>query len=325
MNRVAVPLDLPPPSPGGGEVFTLSGPTMGVRWTVKALLPPQVGPARAQGAVQARLNRIVAQMSTWEPDSAVSRFNRARAGTWMALAPEFFTVLEAALDLARDSEGAFDPTAGRLVDLWGFGPAGAAQEPPSPDAVSQALAGSGWRRTALDRAGRRVLQPGGVSLDLSGIAKGFGVDEAARTLEGLGARHYLVEIGGELRGAGTKPDGQPWWVEVEMAQPPLLVALSGLSIASSGDHRRFFEHGGKRYAHTLDPRTGRPVDNGIAGVSVLHPECMWADALCTLLTVLGPEAGMAHAVRTGLAARFVLRTQGGLEERVSPALQAMLD
>jgi thiamine biosynthesis lipoprotein len=301
---------------------------MGVDWSARALLPPGLDPERVRQDIQLRLDRLVGQMSPWQAASDISGFNRAEPGEWRVLPADFFAVLDGALALAADTDGAFDPTIGRLVDLWGFGPPGAVAAPPSDTSIDEALAQAGWRGVVLDRAGRRALQPGGVSLDLSGIAKGYGVDEAARRLEALGVTDYLVEIGGELRGAGAKSNGEPWWVEIE--SPPrtnataILVALSGLSIATSGDYRRHLEVDGKRLGHTLDPRTGRPVNNGVVAVTVLHPECLWADALCTVLSVLGANAGMAYAARAGLAARILAETDGGLRESLSPAFEALL-
>jgi len=331
MSRVAVPLDLSPPAarPRGGAVVEFGGPTMGVAWSVKAVAAPGFDAAAAQGEVQRRLNLIVAQMSPWEPGSDISRFNAAPAGAWMDLAPAFAHVLDAALGWARESDGAFDPTAGRLVDLWGFGPPGPAAAPPAQPLIDQALAACGWDRLALD--GARVFQPGGLALDLSGIAKGFGVDEASRALTQMGLGDHLVEIGGELRGEGVKPDGQPWWVEIaappDAALPggPIRVALHGLSIATSGDYRRFLDHEGVRYAHTLDPRAGRPADNGVRSVSVIARTCMDADALCTAIAVLGPVEGARFAETRGLAAHILVEDAGGLREVCSPALLAMLD
>lgn len=299
---------------------------MGVSWAVKALAPDGFDLAGAQAAVQSLLNRIVAQMSTWEPDADISRFNRAAAGAWMDMPPAFAHVLGRALHWAEVSGGAFDPTTGRLTDLWGFGPAGAVSEPPADEVLAQALSNAGWDRLALE--GARVFQPGGMSLDFSGIAKGFGVDEVSRALGVLGLADHLVEIGGELRGGGVKADGTPWWAEIEtppgVSLPAIRVALHGLSIATSGDYRRFLEHGGRRYSHSIDPRTGRPVEHGLRSVSVIARECVDADALCTALTVLGPGEGPGFAQAQGVAAQFVLDEEGEAVEILSPALQAML-
>lgn len=324
-----MPLGLTPDSvrPPSGEVLSLDGPTMGVAWSVRAVLP--LGrDGRALGeAVQRRLNDIVLQMSQWEPGSDLSRFNAAPAGASITLPNDFWTVLSYAARLAADTEGAFDPTLGRLVDLWGFGPARAAG-PPDHAAIRRALEDGGWRRLALEPATGSARQPGGLHLDLSGVAKGFGVDAAAAVLEAAGLDAYLVEIGGELRGAGVKPDSSPWWVEIETppdlerSPEPIRLALHGLSVATSGDYRRARIENGRRVAHTLDPRTGRPLADPPASVTVAHPRCMAADALCTALTVMGIDHGLAYADRGGIAARFVARDGG---ERFSAAFAAMLD
>lgn len=304
---------------------------MGTSWSVAALLPPDADAGAIGAGIQAVLGRVIAQMSNWEADSDLSRFNRAPSGSWHALPADAFAVLQAALQVARDSGGAYDPSAGPLVDLWGFGPAPARRAPPSPDDVQAARARCGWARIEIDAAGRRAWQPGGVALDFCAIAKGFAVDAVARYLCEQGLEHHLTEIGGELRGHGVKPDGMPWWVALEA--PPgagsddaqqTLVALHGLSVATSGDYRRYFDSDGRRYAHTIDPRTGYPASHALASVTVIHPQCMLADALSTALTVLGPDAGMAHARRHGVAARFLVRTANGFLEHLSPVFAAML-
>lgn len=330
MTRIAVPLDLAPQAVRApdGELVAFGGPTMGVAWTVKAIAPPSFDPAPVKAQIQSLLNRLVEQMSTWEPGSDISRFNRLPAGGWMDLPAAFHHVLARALHWAQASDGAFDPTTGRLTDLWGFGPAGAVVAPPASEALQAALDSSGWDRLALD--GQRAYQPGGLALDFSGIAKGFGVDEVSRALTYLGLTHHLVEIGGELRGEGVKPDGSPWWAEI--APPPGLdlpghsirVALHGLSIATSGDYRRFFEHAGSRYGHTLDPRTGRPIDSSVRSVSVIARDCIDADALCTALGVVGSQAGLKLAESHGVAALFLVDNGGKLKEILTPALEAML-
>lgn len=336
MNRVLIPRTLPAGLPGQRAapvaLDSLGGEAMGTTWSV--VLPQGAASPGLDGAIRAELDRIVAEMSHWERSSALGRFNDAPAGMWHALPAGFFTVLAYALTVAEAGGGAYDPTAGRLVDLWGFGPRAPdlphRTAPPRTDEIAAALAAGGWRRLQLDRTGQRALQPGGLRLDLSSVAKGHAVDCLALLLARHGIADALVEIGGELRGCGTKPDGTPWWVDLEpvpgMAADRTIVALCGLSVATSGDYRRYFHADGRRYAHSLDPRTGYPAANGLASVTVLHPGCMQADALSTLLTVLGPDAGMAYAARNGIAARFVTRADGdGLHETFSPAFAAMLD
>ena len=329
MPRVLVPaLTTPPARPVGGTVRAFGGATMGATWSAKAVLPATADLAALQAMVQRALDAVVAQMSPWEPLSDLSRYNRAAAGTWTALPSGAAQVLRRAIEIARASGGAFDPTLGALTDLWGFGPRPFAGAPPEAAAIAPLREAAGWKRLSLD--GDALFQPGGLKLDLNGVAKGFGVDQAAAALDRAGVRSYLVEVGGELRGTGAKPDGQPWWVELE--RPPAandaektLVALHGLSVATSGDYRRFFDHDGRRYAHTLDPATGAPTRNLTVSVTVLAGDCMSADAWATALTVMGPDAALAFAAAHDLAALVVSRGPGGLEERLSPALQAMLD
>ncbi|MDP2214266.1 FAD:protein FMN transferase [Phenylobacterium sp.] len=304
---------------------------MGVTWTLRAVTLPGLGPEVLARTVQGRLDAVVAEMSTWEPFSHISAFNRAPAGAWLDLPEGFARVMACALEVAALGQGAFDPTLGRLTDLWGFGPAGPVQAPPPSALIEEALASAGWRRLEFDARQGRLRQPGGLALDLSGIAKGFGIDLAARALLRLGVRHFLLEVGGELRGEGLKPDGLPWWVALERLEgeaaghTPVVLALCGQSVATSGDYRRYMIHKGQRLAHTLDPRTGTPSERGVACVNVLHGEAMVADAWCTLLSVLGAEAGLELCAAHGVAARFLVHTKKGLEERLSPAFQALLD
>ncbi|MGE0716237.1 MAG: FAD:protein FMN transferase [Alphaproteobacteria bacterium] len=297
---------------------------MGTTWSVRIVAPPGRPPARQ--AIEAALALVDRQMSNWRADSDIARFAAAAAGEWVALPEEAFTVVAEALAVAADSAGAYDPTVGPLVDLWGFGPGGTRVTAPDARAIAAARARTGWARIALDRATRCLRQPGGVALDLSAIAKGFAVDLVSGRLADAGFANHLVEIGGELKGEGVKPDGTPWFVALE--RPPgienaveSVAVLHGLAVATSGDYRRFFEAGGSRYAHTIDPRSGRPAADPPAAVSVLHASCMTADALSTALTVLGVEAGMAFARDRGIAALFVTRRG----EHMTPALAAMLD
>jgi thiamine biosynthesis lipoprotein len=335
MRRVLIPLQLDESQapPAGAELLHWQGRTMGTTWSVRVVVPRGLEAAKLQAQAQALLDGVVAEMSPWEDGSVISRFNRAEAGSWHVLPADFFAVLRAALALARDSDGAFDPSVGALVDLWGFGPPGARDDVPGDAAIDAARAVCGWRKLVLDEAAQRVRQPGGLCLDFSGIAKGFAVDKLSGFLRGFGLRHHLVEVGGELRGSGLRPDGHPWWVALEA--PPLaggvenpddtIVALHELAIATSGDYRKFFTVGARRYAHTLDPRSGRPLENDLAAVTVLHESCMMADAEATALYVLGPEPGLRYAEARGLAARFLRRCGDGFVETMTTAMAAMLE
>lgn len=327
--RIAVPAVIDGAALAGLDasagIVDLAGETMGTYWRVQLAAPSPCDRTALVDAIQGGLDGLVAQMSHWQTDSLLCAFNRAPGGGWTSLPRDFTAVMAAGLAIAELSDGAFDPTAGRLTALYGLGPNPAAG-PPSGVAQAAALRASGWRKLAFERlvgeqrAGR-LRQPGGLWLDLSGIAKGYAVDAVADLLAKRGLRHCLVEIGGECVGRGMKPDGEPWWVDLE-APPgwrvqPLRVAAHQLAIATSGNY--------VRGDHTLDPRSGQPVCNGIGAVSVIHREAMMADAWATALTVLGRQAGAALAVQQGLAAR-ILSSEGGLaREWLSPALLAMLD
>ena len=333
MRSVLVPLDIDLALPAAGSALRkLAGRSMGTSWSAQVLVPPGLR-ADLEAALQRELDEVVAQMSHWDDDSLLGRYNRAPGGSWHALPPQFFEVIDFALQLHEDTAGAYDPAAGALVKLWGFGPSGRHDAPgfqlPSAIEVASTLARRARSTPQLDRPGRRLLQPGGTVLDFSSIAKGHGVDRLGLCLERHGVRHYLVEVGGELRGAGVKPDGAPWWVEIEgvpgaaaAAQP--VVALHGLAIATSGDYRSYFDHGEQRASHTLDPRTGHPIANGVASCTVVAASCMVADALSTALTVMGANAGLAFADARGIAARYLVRGDGALSEHTSAAWRELL-
>lgn len=297
----------------------MAGAALGTTWRVIFV---GGGPSaeRVRTVVEARLAAVVGEMSQWEPGSALSIFNRAAAGTWLALPHDLATVVAHGLAIAERSGGAFDPTLGRIAALLGYG-AEPIDGPVSPASLDAAAADAGWRRLAFDPGARRLRQPGGLWLDLSGIGKGFAVDAVAAALLREGLHDMLVEVGGELVGKGLKPDAQPWWVDLELPPgcdlPPMRVGLHELAVATSGDY--------VRGAHTIDPGSGRPLPRRVRSASVLHPSAMTADAWATALTVLGPERGGEAATREALAARMVWQADGATHEWISPALRAMID
>ncbi len=335
MRHVLIPFEISPGAPAvGAQVHCLQGLTMGTTWSVQLVASADRQLDSLQAGVQQQLDEVVQQMSTWEPVSHLGRYNRAPAGTWHDVPREFLFVLRQALDVAQASDGAYDPSAGPLVNLWGFGPE--QKQLHRPDAAQLAAVRNcvGWQRVLIDPISQRVLQPGGAYLDFSAIAKGFGVDQVSRYLQQQGIDNHLVEVGGELRGMGFKPDCLPWWVALE--QPPtrdgssiavlseVVIALHGVSVATSGDYRRYFEVDAKRYSHTIDPRSGEPIQHGLASVTVIHPDCIAADALSTALNVLGVEQGMTFAEQRGLPARFVVRSSDGFNEHLSSAFTKMM-
>lgn len=298
----------------GAAIEIVSGTSMGTGWSLQAVSPP----AGAAEGVQAALDLVVAQMSQWDSGSDLARFNRAVPGVWHDIPAEFAHVIQAALAISRASGGAFDPGLGRLTEAWGFGSAGPVDRVPEDRPVVD-------RAIDCDPPARRIRRGEGAALDLSGIAKGYGVDLAAEWLLAQGVRHFLLEVGGELRGEGIRPDGQPWWVDVEMPPtssiPPWRIALHDLSVATSGNYRRGFSAGGRHYSHSFDPATGRPIVNTVSSVTVIHRDCTSADGWATALTVLGSKDAIDLADAEGLAACVVT----GDREYVSRAWREMLD
>ena len=295
-------------------LHSLNGTSMGTHWRVRVGNPQFLRLQTLRSAIEDVLASVVRHMSHWQADSTLAQFNRAPANTWHALPADLSTVLHAGLHWAQASGGAFDPTLGALVAAWGFGPHApldaADWRPASPHAIAQAQACSGWQRLHYHPE-RGWRQHGGLQLDLSGIAKGYAVDAVLLRLHALGLRNALVEIGGELRGSGQRPDGQPWRVAIAPVPaavgptpdaPPQAIALRDCAIATSGSLYHRHQWQGRSYSHTLDPRTGAPIAHALASVTVLHAECLHADALATLLTVLGPEAGWEFAEQHGIAA-----------------------
>jgi thiamine biosynthesis lipoprotein len=309
-------------------VTRLAGKTMGTTYgVVVADLQEGIDRRVLHRDLEGILGRVDAQMSTYRPDSELSRFNDAPPGAWVEASADTLTVTAAALEVARLSAGAFDPTVGALVDAWGFGPGPAAAPVAAGGLVSKIghdLVETRSRPPALSK------QRGEVRLDLSSIAKGFALDRIAAQLDGIGAAHYLIEIGGELRGRGRAPHGGPWRVGIE--QPVAgartvrrVVRLDGRSLATSGDYVDYFERDGRRFSHIIDPRNGRPVDHDLASVSVVAETAMRADALSTALMVLGPEEGLRLALREDIAALFVRREGQELAEQRTPALEPYIE
>lgn len=294
--------------PGGvhGTVESFGGHCMGTTWSVRAVCPQPDGAGALQADIALILETIEQQMSHFRDDSDLCRYARLPAGEWMQMPAEFAHVMRAALDVARASNGAFDPSVGAAIEAWGFGArrrfVDAGFQPPAEGVAC----GARWQQIKID-AEDMIMQPGGVMLNLAAIAKGFAVDAVSGYLTRLGLVHHLVEVGGELRGAGMKPDLQPWWVALEMpaADCPLSatrIALHGLAVATSGDYRRRYRLGDRLFQHTLDPRTGMPVSHALASVSIIHEECMMADAWATAIMVLGPVDALKLAERMGLCA-----------------------
>ncbi|MBC8338905.1 MAG: FAD:protein FMN transferase [Alphaproteobacteria bacterium] len=310
----------------GRPLSRLSGATMGTTYQISITdKPAHVNMERLAEDVENILETVNRQMSLHRPDSELSRFNAGEAETLTAVSGDTAKVAAQAIDIAERTNGAFDPTIGPLVDLWGFGAGGDGLKVPSADQIQKVRAETGFAtvqaRAAPPRLRKRARS---THLDLCGIAKGFGVDRLADHLEAIGAGYYLVEIGGELRGRGWSPRGGVWRVGIERpgtesGGAQRVVRLNGKGLATSGDYRIFFEKDGRHYSHILDPRTGRPVNHGLASVTVIAPTTMEADGLSTAMMVLGAVEGLKLAERETIAAFFITRQERGFSETASTA------
>lgn len=294
------------------EVPVLSGATMGTTYSV--IVPDLKNSDREalQTKVESALAAVNAAMSTYQPDSSISVFNASETTDWFTVPEHFVVVLNAAVQVAAASGGAFDPTVGPLISRWGFG-SDQQNEVPEPAEVEALLNTIGFTRLEIDTENSSLKKSDGfVQVDLNAIAKGYAVDLLALQVASLGYENYLAEIGGELRAAGYNAQGDPWRIGIE--HPDANNPVSGLrltagGVATSGDYRNAFESNGVRYSHILDPRTGYPVSHALASVTVVAESAMLADAWATALMVLGPDEGMKIALQNGLAGFFVVRQE----------------
>jgi thiamine biosynthesis lipoprotein len=313
-------------------VVELAGSTMGTFYTVKLIDPPlSVDLESLEEEVRDQLAEIDVLMSTYRSDSEISRLNRSDHVDWLDVSQETALVVSLALEVGRLTDGAFDITAGPLVNLWNFGPEQSdADRVPSPDEITVAKEQVGWELLEVRRSPPAVKKKqGDIQVDLSAIAKGFAVDRIAEYLEGLGTQNYLVEIGGELRALGHNAQGKPWQVAIESPLAGIraihrVLGCDGLAMATSGDYRNFFKEDGKQYSHIIDPRLGHPVSHDLVSVTVLDPSCARADALATALMVLGPDVGYELALEKKLTVLLIVERNGELVEKATPSFRSLL-
>ncbi|PHR90522.1 MAG: FAD:protein FMN transferase ApbE [Blastopirellula sp.] len=279
--------------------------------------PQSISEAELKTDIDELLTQINQQMSTYIADSELSQVNQAKAGEWTAISPELLHVLQTASEVHSKTAGKFDVSVGPAVNLWHFGPGEKVETLPSESEVKQVLASIGFEKIELRTQPPAVKkQDAAIYLDLSAIAKGYAVDQVAELLKDRGLSQFMVEIGGEVQTAGLKPDGSRWKIAIEkpvrgQREFQQIIALTDIGLATSGDYRNYFEHQGKLYSHTIDPGTGKPVDHQLTSASVLHAECMLADAYATALMVLGPEQGYQWAEEHNVAALLIHRTEDG--------------
>lgn len=279
--------------------FLFTGKTMGTTYAVRVVARQE--PVDLGVKIDARLVRINAAMSTYRPDSEISRFNRWSDPTGpFPISEDFMKIMVVARQLHGLTRGAWDGTIDPLVTLWGFGRDPVVGDLPDRAEIRKRLETVGFHKIAVTEDGDLLKTDPDLSLDLASIAKGYGVDQVAELVAREGFRNFLVEIGGEVFASGTTKEGRPWTVGLNRPESGaaadavyLSLPLREQAMATSGDYRIFFEKDGKRYAHILDPRTGWPVANGVVSASIISDACTFADGLATAVMVMGAPAGMA--------------------------------
>ncbi|MEE1923750.1 FAD:protein FMN transferase [Pseudomonas sp. 148P] len=309
-------------------VERVSGPTMGSTYTVQ-YVPPANGPDAVQ--VKQEIETILATLdqhfSTYRGDSLVSTFNQLPAGSCQAMPEDVLKLVRFGETLWRESGGAFDLSVEPLMNLWGFGPQSREQKVPDPQRLVEVRQRVGQGHLRID--GDLLCKDVALELDFDSLVAGHAVDLVSARLSALGIHNQLVEITGELKTLGRKPDGTPWRVALELPREDRqiaeqIVSVDGLGVSTSGDYRNYFEENGQRFSHTFDARLGRPIAHSLAAVTVFDASALVADGYSTLLLVLGPEQGWEFAVAQNLPAVFVMRADSGFIARVTPAFERIV-
>lgn len=311
------------------EKMAFNGSTMGTTYSVTLYTKdPRYTKEEVQRKVDIVLERVNAQMSTYDPDSELSRFNEYKSTQPVVISRDLERVVSRALEIANETQGALDVTVGPLVNLWGFGPQAKPEKEPTQSEIDAIREKIGYQKLRVENH-QLIKDHPDMYVDLSTIAKGYGVDRVAYLLDQLRIKHYLVEIGGEIITKGGKPDEQPWRLAVEK---PIsteravqdVVEVKDGALATSGDYRNYYVEHGRRYSHVIDPETGFPIQHNLVSVSVYADDTMSADAYATGLLVMGTEDAKAFAKQHKLAVMLVYKTDDGFEEYVSSAFKPLL-
>jgi thiamine biosynthesis lipoprotein len=308
------------------KIYQLSGSIMGTTYHVSVVSNEPLSSELASG-VHSQLVGIDQLMSTYKKNSEINRVNRLAVGQILPVSAEMVEILAVSREVFDYTGGAFEPTIGPLVDLWGFGPDKKTQVVPNAVDVDELRAKIGLLKLSVN--GDKLTKLADIQLDLSAVAKGYGVDVVSDYLRQQGYFHHLVEVGGEMRLTGRKPDGQKWHIGIEAPQlyqghTQLILSVSDVAVATSGDYRNYFEQDGKRYSHTIDPRTGYPITHAMASITVIADNAALADALATGFSVLGDEQSLQIAEELGLPIYLLVQKGDGFEARYSSAFKPYL-
>ncbi len=308
-----------------------SGSALGTTYSLKLFgIPDHIETRELHDQIKIVMNAVETSMSVHNSNSEVSQFNRHTSKDWFRVSGKMFQVIKESQSISNDSEGAFDVTIGNLIELWGFGRRMPPKSIPRKEDIDRIKYTTGYKHLQLSQSSNSIKKAiPGLTLNLSAIAKGYAVDSVSELLNEIGIERYLVEIGGELRAKGVKEPGKPWLVAIERPETDKrsiykIIRLSDMSMATSGDYRNYYEIAGERFSHTINPFTGRPVENNIASVSVMHSSCMKADALATTLMSMGYSVGSQFAEDMGLAVLWILRTENGIIEKTSSRFDSNL-
>ncbi len=313
------------------QLVQLTGATMGTHYTVKYLPESDsISQENIQQEIDARLAKVNAQMSTYQTDSELSLFNQHKGKTPVDVSPDTIRVVNEAIRLYQLSDGALDVTVGPLVNLWGFGPEGRPNSVPSEAQIEERRNMTGVGHLQVNSSSLQKTNDA-LYVDLSAIAKGFGVDVIANYLNDVGLDNYLVEIGGELQLKGVNASGKPWRIAIEKPTQEAnksiqeIISPKDMAVATSGDYRNYFEENGVRYSHTIDPKTARPINHRLVSVTVLDKSCMTADGLSTAFMVMGLDKALALANKEKIPAFFIEKTDVGFKEIASEAFKPYLN
>ena len=312
------------------ELVHLSGPTMGttynIKYTQQAGIPDS---SHLQTEIDRLLEQVNDQMSTYRVDSELSRFNQYQGSDPFQVSEQTATVVKEAIRLNSLTLGALDVTVGPLVNLWGFGPEARRDTVPTEQELAERKAKTGIEYLSVSGDFLSKTLPN-LYVDLSTIAKGWGVDVVADFIESQGIENYMVEVGGEMRLKGRNAQGIPWRIAIE--KPSVqersvqeIIEPGDMAIATSGDYRNYFERDGMRYSHIINPQTGYPIDNKVVSVTVLDKSSITADGLSTGLMVLGEEKAMAVAELNQIPVFMIIKTDDGFREVASSAFQPYLN
>ena len=308
------------------EILNISGSKMGTTYQI-TVIADQLPPEDLEQQIEQLLSKVDNSMSTYKKDSEISQFNRLSAGKTMTISQEFAEVVKISQKVWQLSNGAFDPTIGPLVDLWGFGPGERHDSIPSSKIIALTKAKIGFDSVVLKE--QTLSKTKAVELDLSAVAKGYAVDRVADLLEMLALPDYLVEIGGEIRVSGLNADSVAWRIAVEQpqlfAEVDRVLSITDIAVATSGDYRNYFEKDGVRYSHTINPNTGMPVNHNLASVTVFAGSCAEADAWATAFSVIGAEQSLELADKHNLAAYMLVRENGQFVPKLSANFGLLID